>query len=146
MNNVNYKGQSKNQPVQLNNLSVDVSSGNVNLDWITAKSGLFDISSGNVNLKHYKGQLEADVSSGNINIQLDQLTDSVKVDVSSGHVQLDLPDNADFTLDGKVSSGSISSNFVLKNKEENKQVMKGVHGTGEHQLDLSVSSGKVEVN
>src|SRR3954454_7152637 len=84
--NLNYKGQSKNQPVQLNNFSVDVSSGNVNMDSIIANSGVFDISSGNINVKHYMGPLEADVSSGNINIQMDQLTDSVVVDVSSGHV------------------------------------------------------------
>jgi lia operon protein LiaG len=143
--NLNYKGQS-NKPIQINNLELDVSSGSVNMDSITAHSGVFNISSGNVNVKHYTGRLEADVSSGKINIQMDELTDSIAVDVSSGYVELDLPNKADFILDGKVSSGSISSNFVLKNKEENKQVLKGVHGTGEHQVDLSVSSGKIEVN
>lgn len=142
---LNYNGQS-NKPIQINNLELDVSSGNVNMDSLTAHSGVFDISSGNVNVKRYKGKLEADVSSGKINIQMDELTDSVAVDVSSGYVELDLPNKADFTLDGKVSSGAISSNFVLKNKEENKQVLKGVHGTGEYQVDLSVSSGKIEVN
>lgn len=143
--NLNYKGQSD-KPIQINHLELDVSSGNVNMDSITANSGVFDMSSGNINVKHYTGQLEADISSGNIHIQMDQLTDSVVVDVSSGHVQLDLPDKADFTLDGKVSSGSISSQFTLENKQESKQAIKGVHGTGEHHLDLSVSSGKIEVN
>lgn len=144
--NLTYSSQSKNQPIQINELSVDVSSGNVNMDSITSKSGSFDISSGNINVKHYAGPLEADVSSGNINIQMDQLTDSVVVYVSSGHVQLDLPDKANFALDGQVSGGSISSQFTLENKQESKQTIKGVHGTGEHHLDLSVSSGKIEVN
>ena len=67
---------------------------------------------------------------------MDELSDDVKVEVSSGHVELDLPDKADFTLDGNVRSGIISSSFSLKNKQESKQILKGMHGTGEHYVNL----------
>ena len=141
--NINWKGQSEN--LQLNELALDVSSGNINMDHVTAKKGVLDISSGNINLKHYRGQLEADVSSGNLDIQMDQLTDSVQVDLSSGQLQLDLPENANFTLNGEISSGAILNQFSLKNQQENKHELKGIHGTGEHQVDLSVSSGRIEL-
>ena len=39
----------------------------------------------------------------------------------------------------------ISNRFALENQQENKHELKGIHGSGEHHLDLSVSSGKIEV-
>jgi lia operon protein LiaG len=138
-------GNINSKNLQIQNLELDVNSGNINMDHITAQTGNLDVRSGNIDLQHYNGRLEADISSGNLAIQMDELTDSVKVDLSSGHVELDLPDHADFTLDGNVSSGFISSSFPLKNKEESKQELKGINGTGEHHVELSVSSGKIEV-
>ena len=138
-------GNVNSKDLHLNNLLLDVNSGNVNMDSITAQTGVLDVRSGNIDLQHYTGQLEADVSSGNLTIQMDELSDDVKVEVSSGHVELDLPDKADFTLDGNVSSGFISSSFPLKDKQESKRELKGINGTGEHYVDLSVSSGKIEV-
>ena len=138
-------GNINSKNLRIQNLELDVHSGNINMDHITAQTGILDIRSGNIDLQHYTGQLEADVSSGDLSIQMDELKDSVKVDVSSGHVELDLPDDADFTLDGNVSSGLISSSLPLKNKQESKQELKGINGTGEHYVDLSVSSGKIVV-
>ena len=138
-------GNVNSKDLHLNNLILDVNSGNVNMDSIRAQTGFLDVRSGNIDLQHYTGLLEADVSSGNLSIQMDELSDDVKVEVSSGHVELDLPDKADFTLDGNVSSGLISSSFSLKNKQESKQILKGMYGTGEHYVDLRVSSGKIEV-
>ena len=107
-------GNVNSKDLHLNNLLLDVNSGNVNMDSITTQTGVLDVSSGNIDLKHYTGQLEADVSSGNLSIQMDELTDSVKVDVSSGHVELDLPSDANFTLNGEVSSGAFLIDFLLK--------------------------------
>ena len=39
----------------------------------------------------------------------------------------------------------ISNRFALKNQQENKHELKGIHGSGEHHLDLSVSSGKIDI-
>lgn len=138
-------GNINSKNLQIQNLVLDVNSGNVNMDSITAQTGVLDVSSGNIDLQQYTGQLEADVSSGNLSIQMDELKDSIKVDVSSGHVELDLPSDANFTLNGEVNSGSISNRFALEKQQENKHELKGVHGSGEHHLDLSVSSGKIEI-
>lgn len=138
-------GNVNSKDLHLNNLLLDVNSGNVNMDSIRAQTGFIDVRSGNIDLQHYTGLLEADVSSGNLTIQMDELSDDVKVEVSSGHVELDLPDHADFTLNGNVSSGLISSSFPLKDQQESKREIKGINGTGEHYVDLSVSSGKIEL-
>ncbi len=143
--NLTYEGKSKEQPILLNQLSLDLSSGNVHMANIQVKNGTFDIHSGNVGVSHYQGKFEAEVSSGNLKVQMDELTDSIEMNVHSGHAVVDLPNDADFTLDGSVNSGSITNSFSLKNKEENKRAISGVHGSGKYNVELSVSSGKIAI-
>ncbi|MFH7445155.1 DUF4097 family beta strand repeat-containing protein, partial [Pseudomonas syringae pv. tagetis] len=61
---------------------------------------------------------------------MDKLTDTIKIDVSSGNVELDLPDSAYFELNGRVSSGKISSDFPLTTKGTDRKHMNGTHGSG----------------
>ena len=162
--NVNFSGTSQNQPMKLEELSVDIGSGNINLknlhvkhlkhdvssgnaniDSLTTQSGAFNVNSGNINISHYSGALEADVSSGRLKAQLDNVNDSIKIDVSSGLVQLDLPEDADFTLNGEASSGIISNDFPLRSSENGKKHISGTHGSGKHKIDLDVSSGVIRI-
>lgn len=159
-----FAGNSKNQPMKLQDLSVnigsghaklsnlkvnaftsDVSSGNFEVNSVTADSGDFDVSSGRMVLKHYHGALRAEVSSGLLNAQFDQLTEATRVNVSSGSVKLDLPDDADFTLHGKVSSGVIHNDFELKNATTSKKSIEGTYGSGKHPIDIKVSSGSISI-
>ncbi|MED4205581.1 DUF4097 domain-containing protein [Neobacillus mesonae] len=161
---LSFSGASKNTPMKLEELSIDIgsgnihlknldvknfthegSSGNVSIDTLTTKTGSFDFSSGNLNIKHYKGALEADLSSGRLKVQLDELTDFVKIDVSSGMVDLDLPDDADFTLNGEADSGFITNDFPLTSNGGSKKQVHGTHGTGKHKIDLDVSSGIIRI-
>jgi lia operon protein LiaG len=163
--NLNFFGQSKEKPMKLDELTVDigsgdmnlqnlvvqhfnhdVSSGNVNIDSLQTKTGILDVSSGNLAIKHYIGALDADVSSGRLTIQMDELSDTIKLDVSSGDAGLDLPDNADFTLNADVSSGNVSCDFPLTSKELNKKKISGTHGTGKYKIDLEVSSGNLNIH
>lgn len=162
--NLNFSGLSKNEPMKLDELILDIGSGNVNLknvsvkhfehdsssgnvdiDSLTTETGSFDISSGNLKVKHYIGAIEAELSSGNLNIQMDELTDSVDIEVSSGVVDLNLPTDADFTLNGKTNSGNITCDFPLTSKKIDNKNIKGTHGSGEHPIDVSVSSGNIKI-
>lgn len=162
--NLNFSGQSKNQPMKLDELTLDIgsgnmklknlevtqfkhdgSSGNVEVDSLITKNGSFDISSGSLDIKHYQGSFKADLSSGKLNLQIDKLKDSVDIDISSGKVEVDLPDKADFTLNGKVSSGNISSAFPIVSKDFNTKNIKGTHGSGKHPINLTVSSGTIHI-
>jgi lia operon protein LiaG len=161
---VAFKGHSSNSPMKLGNLAIDIGSGSMvleNLDVetlehqsssgeaefnsIAAGSGSFEVSSGSVHVNNYSGKLEADVSSGELKIQMDSLTDDVNLNVSSGDIELDLPDDADFTLNGKISSGDISSQFPLENKEESDNRLRGKHGNGKYEINADVSSGDIEI-
>lgn len=160
--NVSFNGQSKMKldslmidmssgnvqisKVTANDLELDGSSGNVNLSSISTKSGIFDMSSGNLTIKEHTGKVEADLSSGKINLEMTKLIDSIDVEINSGLATINLPPNADFTLNGSIGSGHISSDFDLKELQKNSDQMYGVYGSGKHQVNIDVSSGKVDIN
>lgn len=121
------------------------SSGDVDIKHLTTESGTFDLSSGGVHIDHYQGPLKADLSSGELNVQMDQLVGDIEVDVSSGSANIDLPEDSDFTLSGTVSSGDIHCKFPLKNQSTESRKIQGSYGSGEHSIDLSVSSGSVNI-
>nr|WP_236619600.1 DUF4097 family beta strand repeat-containing protein [Bacillus sp. 1NLA3E] len=162
--NLTFSGHSQNKPMKLDELSLDIGSGNVELknlevnqlihdeasgnvavSSLTTKSGSFDISSGSLDIKHYSGAIDAQLSSGRLDLQIDKLKDSVDIEVSSGQVQLDLPNQADFTLNGKASSGTISCDFPLNSKEINTKTINGKHGSGKNKINLTVSSGSIKI-
>lgn len=162
---VSLSGQSEKKPLELEKLKIDMSSGKVDLknivteefehdgssgmldaDTLIAGEGSIDMSSGKIKLRHYEGKLKGEVSSGQLDIQLDKLTDEVNLQASSGQIKLDLPDDANFTLNGKSSSGYIDCNLPLKNQITEKGEIKGVFGTGEHKIKVSVSSGHVKIH
>jgi lia operon protein LiaG len=162
---LDFSGPSKNTPMKLEKLAVDigsghmnlrnlevkefyqdVSSGNATIDSIKTEKGTFDVSSGNLDIDHFSGEITADVSSGRLAIQVDQLSDSITMDISSGLIDLDLPEDADFTLNGEVNSGKISCDLPLKDKVQNKDKIHGVLGSGKHAINLDVSSGIININ
>lgn len=131
--------------LDVNEFAHDGSSGNVKIDTLLTKTGTFDLSSGNLDINHFTGALNADVSSGRLSVQMDKLNDSIDIDLSSGNVNLDLPDNADFNLNGKVSSGNISSDFPLTSSGTDNTIIKGTHGSGKNNINVTVSSGNVKI-
>ncbi|MBA4536352.1 DUF4097 family beta strand repeat protein [Bacillus aquiflavi] len=159
-----YSGSSTKQPMLLNNLLVELgsgivaleklsvdhlkvegSSGLVKIDSLTANKGVFHIGSGSLEARQYAGEIKADVSSGKVHFQMDQLLDSIKMDVSSGIVDLDIPSNANFSFKGKANSGSITCDFPLKSEKSDKKGIEGTHGSGKHEIELDVSSGIAQV-
>lgn len=161
---VTFKGSSIQDRMELDTLSVEIgsgsmvlknldvkaleqhiSSGEVEINSLSAETGTFEVSSGSVNVQNYSGKLDADVSSGDLEIQMDELKDSISLNVSSGDIKLDLPDDAAFTLNGKTSSGDLSCDFPLENKQESDKRLNGKHGNGKHKIDADVSSGDIEI-
>jgi len=161
---LHFSGPSKSKPMNLNELSLDMSSGmvdlenlkvgsyrhvgssgNAQLNYVTAGNATIKMSSGNVDLSHFQGKLSAKLSSGRFKGQLDQLKDSIDVKISSGIVSLDLPKNSDFTLEGKVSSGLISCDFPLESRSSNGHSISGTYGTGKYKVNVTASSGKVNI-
>ncbi|MEI2401197.1 DUF4097 family beta strand repeat-containing protein, partial [Paenibacillus phytohabitans] len=136
--------------MRLQNLSAEtfthnVASGNSRIDKLTTKSGEIEVHSGNVTVDEYTGKLEAEVNSGRLKATIADLTDSIDASVSSGLLDIDLPDNADFTLKGESNSGYISNSFSLDDSTKGKKKMEGKHGAGTHEVNIEVNSGKASI-
>lgn len=129
----------------VNELELQGSSGKIELDSIQVTQSDFHLSSGKLNISHYTGPIDAEISSGEMNIQIDELNGHSSLKASSGRINLDLPDDADFTLRGKIGSGMINSEFDLTNENSSKKELKGQHGSGAYNLDLEVSSGLIKL-
>ncbi|WP_261129601.1 DUF4097 domain-containing protein [Bacillus sp. Marseille-Q3570] len=124
----------------------DASSGNVDVNNLKTDEGTFNISSGNVKIMNYTGALAADLSSGKLDVQMDELTGDIDVEISSGSAELDLPTDAGFKLKGKVGSGHIDCDFPLENETSDRKRIEGTHGSGDHHIALSVSSGHLKIH
>ncbi|MGM0902273.1 MAG: LiaG family protein [Bacillota bacterium] len=129
----------------VNHIDHKGSSGKVDVDNIQSTASSFDMSSGKLNIHNYSGAIDAEVSSGEMNIQIDELNGHSSVKASSGRINLDLPDDADFTLMGRTSSGTINSEFDLTDENISKNRLEGKYGTGKYKLDLQVSSGNIRL-
>ncbi|MCC3358095.1 DUF4097 family beta strand repeat-containing protein [Bacillus sp. REN16] len=151
-------------PMELNNLSADVHSGNMRLqnlssetfthhvasgnsriEGLTTNSGEIDVQSGNVTVDDYTGKLEAEIHSGRLKAAISDLTDSIDASVSSGLLDIDLPNDADFTLTGESNSGYISNDFTLDDSKKDKGSIVGKHGAGTHKINIEVNSGKASI-
>lgn len=161
---LHFSGPSKEHPMNLKELNLDMSSGmvdleklhiesyhhegssgNANLDYVTAGNATIKMSSGNVDINHYHGKLNARLSSGRFKAQMDQLNDQIDVKISSGILNLDLPKDSDFTLNGNVSSGILSCKFPLENGFDSRHRISGSYGTGKYKINVTASSGKVSI-
>jgi lia operon protein LiaG len=159
-----FEGESSSKPMMLDTLRTDMSSGNLGLtdittnkfihngssgsftaDRFTTKEGIVDISSGDVELYDYAGPLKGELASGDMEVEMKELKGDISFDLSSGQVDLDLPDDADFELNGEASSGSISSEFPLTDQKQDDGDISGTHGSGKYNIEVSVSSGNVSI-
>jgi lia operon protein LiaG len=131
--------------IETNVFEHDGSSGDLVVDGLTTKEGKVEISSGDVELSNYEGPLEGDLSSGELTVTMDSLKGDLNFDVSSGGVNLDLPEDASFKLNGNASSGDISCNLPLKDQKIEDGNISGVAGSGQYTIDVSVSSGNVDI-
>nr|WP_010284732.1 DUF4097 family beta strand repeat-containing protein [Bacillus timonensis] len=140
-----HSGNMRLQDLSVKTFTHNVASGNSKIEKLTTESGEIEVHSGNVTIDEYTGKLEADVSSGRLKATLSDLKDSIDASVKSGLLDIDLPNDADFTLNGKVNSGYISNDLSLDESKRDKGNIQGKHGAGTYDVNIEVNSGKVTI-
>ncbi|MFS0820841.1 DUF4097 family beta strand repeat-containing protein [Bacillus sp. 1P02SD] len=140
-----HSGNMRLQNLSAKTFTHNVASGNSRIEKLTTKNGEIEVHSGNVTVDDYTGKLEADVSSGRLKTTIAKLTDSIDASVKSGLLDIDLPDDADFTLKGESNSGYISNDFALVDSTRDKGNIEGKHGAGTHEVTIEVNSGKATI-
>lgn len=162
--NLAFHGPSADQPMQLNKLSLDMTSGEVdlnhltvqefaskstsgdiNVQWLTTESASFKVTSGDIDLTHFTGALTVKLTSGDFQAQMDEVSGNINLDMTSGNASFDLPNDAGFTLDGRVKSGNIRCDFPLQNAQLSQDAVRGYYGNGHYKIQLQGTSGDIAI-
>lgn len=139
-NSGNICSEEANFDLQVNDIHVQASSGNITWVNTVAKEMNLETSSGNINAREISGNLIAKASSGvitieefigeasveansgNVRVAVKELNGELKMKTGSGNIEAVLPENAEFTLEAQAGSGRIRTNFdeqVIYNEKHN---------------------------
>jgi lia operon protein LiaG len=127
--------------IDANSVQADVQSGNLRIDTLNTATAKLEVSSGNLHVTHFSGTINAQVHSGNLKMDVTELSGPIKATVNSGFARINLPNSTGFRLNGKTSSGLIQCALSLKEKQSDDKTTSGVHGSGKYNIDASVNSG-----
>jgi lia operon protein LiaG len=152
------------EKMELDDLEVNLSSGDLTVKEITANEGSFKTSSGdqeledltieNLDLYLSSGSLSligdidninARLSSGSADVKLEELTGDMDFRLSSGDFLMEFIDeDVDAELDLKTSSGEINVGFPVTIEESGRgKELSGTAGSGDYMIVVQNSSGDI---
>ena len=120
-------------------------SGNVELEQTAPGNDEIETGSGSVEVRGLRGSLRVRTGSGRITAQ-GEPTGEWRLHTGSGSVTVRLPQQAAFDLYARTSSGSIHTNHPITVEGTlNRREVRGKVRGGGHLVDVSTSSGSVEI-
>lgn len=135
--------------IQATLIEMKASSGNIELQQFKAEQVTFDVSSGNAKLKEGAGEIKGRTSSGNIELELDELSHDADLRTNSGSVTIELdnePKSAAVDFQAGSGKGTIEwSGIKYDEKSEHSDVLKGSFGGGETKLKVRTGSGNFKL-
>lgn len=134
-----------NYEIETNEVSFDVSSGNIRFEKLKTNSYDIGSSSGNIQINSVSGSGKVQATSGNIKVQYDDIKEYSSIETSSGNIHLNVPEGLSFEFNGRCSSGGIHSNFDM-NKDSDGKTASAKVGNGPYKkIDVKVSSGNINI-
>ncbi|WP_099187481.1 DUF4097 family beta strand repeat-containing protein [Tepidibacter mesophilus] len=139
-------GNANLKDINIKNLKYEASSGSLIGENIVTKSTLIDVSSGYIELDKFTGNLRGESSSGSIKVNYNIFDNNIDLDTSSGTVNIGLPDDAKFYLDAECSSGNIECDFpiVVRGKQED-NTLRGTVENDKNKIIINTSSGNIKI-
>lgn len=129
-------------------IDLDLSSGNVDFKDVTCEDLVASLSSGDVELDGFSGNVDGKLSSGNFEVVYRDSMGDLDFDGSSGKIKVDYSQvDVDGEFDLSTSSGDIHLGLELKDFKESNDGdrIRGTAGGGNHDIDISVSSGDIRI-
>ncbi|KUO52031.1 MAG: hypothetical protein APF76_02505 [Desulfitibacter sp. BRH_c19] len=152
--------------LELNRITLSSSSGNINVDQtgaslsaISSSSGAITVSrltsdettvrssSGKIIIKEFVGNQNLHSSSGSSQIEFDMIG-NFHARASSGNINVFLPEDSEFKIHSRVSSGQYSNEFPVRithSSRNNKEIAGTVGKNPTELIDLRTSSGSISV-
>ncbi|MFT0801284.1 DUF4097 domain-containing protein [Bacillus swezeyi] len=138
-------GSQKVNQLQAEQLEVKGTSGNIRLKDVRTAEADIHSTSGNTKLEDVTGKLNIKQTSGNLKASFSALNDPLSIKQTSGNAKLDLPDDADISLEAVSTSGNISYSYSFDQISSEKRTLTGKNGNGQNKIDISLTSGNVSI-
>ncbi|MEC1259661.1 DUF4097 domain-containing protein [Bacillus swezeyi] len=138
--NVNISGGH----LHLKKVALSSGSGSQKVNQLQAEQLEVKGTSGNIRLKDVR-TAEADIRSTSGNTKLEDVTGKLNIKQTSGNAKLDLPDDADISLEAVSTSGNISYSYSFDQISSEKRTLTGKNGNGQNKIDISLTSGNVSI-
>lgn len=117
-------------------LSASTSNGSLELEDIDGNADA-ETKNGKISIIEVRGNVQADTLNGEIDVGSAVVGGSWDVDSSIGEIRLRLPESGDYSVNGSVTFGAISSNLPLKIEDKTVQ---GSIGLGTHRINVDANS------
>jgi len=126
-------------------LGVKTSNGKIQIDGVT---GVTDLKTSNAKIivKNSPMLESARTSNGSVSVEMASLANDLEIDTSNSSVAVYLPKNADATVSGETSNGSIKTfDLEFSNFEQRNNKFSGELGKGTHEVTISTSNGSIKI-
>lgn len=133
--------------LDIEDLYLKSTSGDIKSEYLYAKKGTFKSTSGGIKIENHKGEIDAKTTSGDIYINTDSTPEDIYSHSVSGDIKIQLPNNSEFYLESKTTSGEIICEFPIEIKGMNgDKAIDGIVGNGESKIAVSTVSGDVKIS
>jgi lia operon protein LiaG len=127
---------------------IKTSSGNATIE--RARGGM-DVrgTSGAITVRNFSGSGSFEMISGNLRLEMPELTGDLRFNLTSGNIDLDLPREIPFNLDALTRSGGIriyENGAELLRVSGNSTVLRPIGSSPERTIYVRSSSGAVKIN
>ena len=128
---------------------VSVSSGRLHIGGLSGGEHQIKLSSGRIRIGELEGAAAVEVSSGNIDMDIRELSGDLRFDVSSGGIELNMPPGLSFNLDAVTNSSNVR---VTENGGEflkvsgKSTVFRPIGPSPERTIYVRISSGNLVIN
>ncbi len=127
-------------------VTIDAGSGSVIARDVTVDRWSVDVGSGRVRADALAtDDLRVETGSGGVELALTKVPGATDIDTGSGSVRLELPANANATVDINTGSGGISSDFPVTMEQVRRRELRGKLGEGGPMIRVSTGSGGVRL-
>ncbi|MDM5299428.1 DUF4097 domain-containing protein [Bacillus pumilus] len=127
--------------------SVDIkaTSGRLAVSHIDAEDSDISATSGRADIKDVRGQLQLGITSGRLTASFDTIESPVSFQMTSGSAKFNLPDNGDFTVQTKKTSGRVDHSYGFDQVDSEGRSFTGTRGKGTHIVDIEMTSGELKL-
>ncbi|MFJ5964601.1 DUF4097 domain-containing protein [Bacillus sp. NPDC093026] len=126
-------------------VEIKVTSGRLTANHIDAEDSDISATSGRADIKDVKGKLQMGMTSGRLTASFHKIDAPVSFHMTSGSAKFHLPDEGDFKVQTRKTSGSVKHSYNFDQENNEGRGFTGTKGKGTYLVDIEMTSGKLKL-